>query len=96
MNKNELMGKRVKFWKRIYRKRKRDFPGVISDTYELDIEQQCGWITGFRTLPKVKIEYEDGYPMPISLKGSVQCVLISRTPYENPLRVPMDAFEVVE
>lgn len=102
MNKQELMCSRVVFNKKL----ERIHIGPYRKYAVQEIEEQHGWIVGFRTVPNGKIKKEQdgflgnaGFYKEFSYNrfvptSHVQCTLISRTPYENPLKVPMDGFRL--
>lgn len=91
MNKNELMGKRVgvskKFLRTSYPK-KEYWETAVSLT---------GWIVGFRTIQNGYSEWVDEYVGYMWNPTSyIKCVLVSLTPHQNPIKVPLDGFEVTD
>jgi hypothetical protein len=94
--KNNLMGKRVcvtKKYQRTY--------GPIREWQSINIPNTIGWVVGFRTIQNGYMEQETGeyghvYGEYFVANEYIPCVLISRTPYENPMRVPLDGFEVMK
>ncbi len=95
MDKTELMGKWVKVSKQFLRT---EYP--VKNYFEMPIKS-TGWIVGFRTIQNGQMidEYDgvhgDGgsYWKPT---GYIKCALIATDPCQNPLKVPLDGFELLE
>ncbi len=99
MDKHELMGKRVNVHSILVKKSKKEKVNkyvirYIRDFSPVYCEKTKGWVTGFRTIPIVKIEYEDGYPMPICI-SAIHVALVSFSPFSKPVYVPLNGFEVI-
>lgn len=55
-----------------------------------------GIITGFRNLPYGQAEWWGDGESSFSQEGTTPCVLVVTHPRHNPIRVPIDSFEIIE
>jgi len=91
MNQKELMGKKVVVSKQLLKCK------TNSKVYHQarEIPLQDGWVTGFRNLPFGDlIRYWDNEENDFKQRGITPCILVALGPRQNPIRVPLDGFEV--
>lgn len=94
----EMMGKRVTVTKQFVR----TYKGKWCKWETCNVSPQVGWVVGFRTIYDGYMDVDFGeYGEQLGGKYFVQdghhkCVLVSFSPRQNPVRVPMDGFEFVQ
>ncbi len=99
--KMELIGKIVTVKKILYKTYEFDKLTQWKRWKEREIEPRAGWIVGFRTV--YEGEYNEGFYDPLEghrdppylddLKP-IKCVLVAYWPNLNPVKVPLDGFEL--
>lgn len=97
MNLASLMGEVVTVYKELYKVRQ--FNGDTQQTKHQarDVEPRAGWVTGYRTLQEgITLDHYNRYTDSRTFKvtGTVQCLLVVYWPTMNPVRVPLDGYEL--
>lgn len=97
MNQYEMMGKLVLVSKQY----QRTCSGRHRTWQAVDIRATRGWIVGFRTIYDGYMDCDTGEYGEIEswyyfVHGQhINCILVSFAPRQNPVRVPLDGFELV-
>jgi len=61
---------------------------------ERNIEPRAGWVVGFRTVYEGEYNYFSSESKYLSDLKSVRCVLVAYWPNLNPVKAPLDGFEL--
>jgi len=78
---------------------RREFVRRNSTWERQNVKPRAGWVVGFRTLRDTKNtspynEYADYDPFDYEVTGTKPCVLVSYWYTDNPVRVPLDGFDI--